>query len=141
MGNFKVGDTVKRVSTCGILAGLPAGKVGIVRVLRGTGFVGVEGYGGWLHNPASLELVTWDDELPPAPESVLYNACSDHGCSLEVSSLKANEYYDARIRIGVRNNCGAKQGKVAYLTPDAALQLAHDLRRMAMEIRRQERNG
>lgn len=80
-----------------------------------------------------------DDPLPPAPKSVLYNARSDQGCNLEVASLKANEYYDARIRIGVWNNVGAKQGKVTCLTPDAALQLAHDLTRMAMEIKRKEK--
>lgn len=68
MGKFKVGDAVKRVSKCCISAGLPAGEVGLVSVLRGLGFVEIEGYGGWLHSPETLELVTWDDELPPAPE-------------------------------------------------------------------------
>lgn len=84
-------------------------------------------------------LIEQDDPLPPAPESVLYNVRSDRGCNLEVASLPANEYYDARIRVGVWNNCGAKQGKVTCLTPDAALQLAHDLTRMAMEIKRKEK--
>lgn len=80
-----------------------------------------------------------DDPLPPAPESALYNALSDGGCNLEVAMLAANAYYDGRIRISVRNNQGAKQGKVTCLTPDAALQLAHDLNRMANEIKRRER--
>lgn len=141
MGNFKVGDVVERVSGCDLSDGLPAGEVGIVSVLHGNDFVEIGGYGDWEHYVKNLELVErGDDPLPPAPESVLYNARSDQWCSLEVSSLKANEYYDARIRIGVRNNCG-EHGKVTCLTPEAALQLAHDLRRMAMEIRRKERNG
>lgn len=84
-------------------------------------------------------LVEQDDPLPPAPESALHNALSDGGCNLEVAMLAANEYYDGRIRISVRNNQGAKQGKVTCLTPDAALQLAHDLNRMANEIKRRER--
>lgn len=82
-----------------------------------------------------------DDLLPPAPESVLYNIRSDQGCNLEAASLKANEYYDARIRIGVWSNRNPKQGKVTCLTPDAALQLAHDLTRMAMEIKRKEKQN
>lgn len=68
MVNFKAGDPVKRVSGWGPSAGLPAGKVGIVSALRGIGLVEIEGYGGRLHNTENLELVTLDDELPPAPE-------------------------------------------------------------------------
>lgn len=144
MHNFKAGDEAILVSV------EPHWKVQVgtkVRVHKPT--VGGAGPGYYVElstQPGSTRyyaehrLGPVDDPLPPAPESVLYNARSDQWCSLEVSSLKANEYYDARIRIGVRNNCG-EHGKVTCLTPDAALQLAHDLRRMAMEIRRKEKQG
>lgn len=129
MVNFKVGDTVKRVSGWGLSGGLPAGEVGVVSKSHDNGPVEIEGYGGRLHNPASLELVTQDDELPPAPESGLY---FNHD-GTRSASLKLEE---ETIALGTN----ASILKVR-LTPETALDLAYDLRRMAMEIRRKERNG
>ena len=129
MGNFKVGDAVKRVSECDISGGLPFGEVGIVSVLHGNDFVGIEGYGVWLHSTENLEPVTWDDGLPPAPESGLYfNHNGTRSASLELAEGVVALGTNASIR------------KVR-LTPETALDLAYDLRRMAMEIRRKERNG
>lgn len=143
MSNFKIGDVVKRLDA-GFLHHVGP-EPHVVTGVTTDGWLQVNHWRGlsgqeypWYAKYFTL-VDGGDDELPPAPESVLYNARSDKGCNLEVASLKANEYYDARIRIGVWNNCGAKQGKVTCLTPDAALQLAHDLRRMAMEIKRKEK--
>lgn len=139
MVNFKVGDAVKRVRGCGISAGLPAGKVGIVSVLRGTGFVEIEGYGGWLHNTENLELVTWDDELPPAPESVRYNDEYPDRTAYEQTWLDVKR---RTHRIYLESGqYGTSRGVGMEISPEAALQLAHDLNRMAMEIKRKEKQG
>lgn len=68
MVNFKIGDAVKRVSGWCLSDGLPVGEVGVVSKLHGNDLVEIEGCGNWLHITESLELVTLDDELPPAPE-------------------------------------------------------------------------
>lgn len=81
--------------------------------------------------------VTEDDPLPPVPDSVMYNA--GQGCRLEVATLPPNANYEARVRIGVFSNTLVYQGKCTCLEPDEALQLAHDLRRMAMQIKRNQK--
>lgn len=81
--------------------------------------------------------VTEDDLLPPVPDSVTYNA--GQGCRLEVAMLSPNQNYEARVRIGVFSNKFMYQGKCTCLEPDEALQLAHDLRRMAMQIKRNQK--
>lgn len=78
-----------------------------------------------------------DDPLPPVPDSVMYNA--GQGCRLEVATLPPNANYEARVRIGVYSNTLVYQGKCTCLEPDEALQLAHDLRRMAMQIKRNQK--
>lgn len=79
-----------------------------------------------------------DDPLPPVPGSVMYNA--EQASRLEVATLPPNaNYYEARIRIGVYSNAYVHQGRCTSLDPDAALQLAHDLRRMAMDIKRKQK--
>lgn len=81
-----------------------------------------------------------DDPLPPAPESVRYNEGAG-GFPFEVKSLRANEYHPNRIRLGVL--CGDREitHKYVVLDPDSALQLAHDLNRMANEIKRKEKQN
>lgn len=95
--------------------------------------------GGWvlserfdLYKAASQ--VEQDDPLPPAPESVRYN----------------DEYYDRsaykQTWLDVKQDpnqiyietgqYGEYKGVGIVLSPDAALQLAHDLNRMANEIKR-----
>lgn len=129
MVNFKVGDTVKRVSGWGLSDGLPVGEVGVVSKLRGNDLVEIEGCGNWLHTTESLELVTLDDELPPAPEGGLY---FNHN-GTRSASLKLEEEV-----IALSTNASLLKVR---LTPETALDLAYDLLRMAMEIRRKERNG
>lgn len=85
-------------------------------------------------------LVEQDDPLPPAPESVRYNEGAG-GFPFEVKSLRANADHPNRIRLGVL--CGDRgiTHKYVVIDPDAALQLAHDLTRMAMEIKRKEKQN
>lgn len=129
MHSFKVGDTVKRVRGWGLSDGLLIGEVGVVSALYGFDFVKIEGYDGWLHNTESLELVTLDDELPPAPESGLYfNHNGTRSASLELE----------KEVIALGTNASILKVR---LTPETALDLAYDLRRMAMEIRRKEKQG
>ena len=94
----------------------------------------VRGYTASYHLPP---LQPQDDPLPPVPDSVMYNA--GQGCRLEVATLPPNADYEARVRIGVFSNTFMYQGKCTCLEPDEALQLAHDIRRMAMEIKRNQK--
>lgn len=139
MNKFKIGDTVRRVDTWDLSVGLPSGEVGVVSALYGNDLVGIKGYGAWKHCTMNLELVEQvDDELPPAPGSVRYNE-GTVGFAFEVKSLVENTYHPNRIRLGVL--CGGRDitHKYVVIDPDTALQLAHDLRRMAMEIKRMEK--
>lgn len=101
------------------------------------------GWGVWserfdLYKAASQ--VEQDDPLPPAPESVLYVE-SDSPVGTDAKLLvKGSKYggllfelYAERKVDGVHAYAGMR------LDPDAALQLAHDLNRMANEIKRKEK--
>lgn len=139
MNNFKIGDTVRRVRTWGGSDGLRGGEVGVVSVLHGSNIVEIKGYGDWSHLTESLELVEQvDDELPPAPESVLYIGLQQHvHRRLQVTVCTAADggsVVDLHIGGGKLGD-----GKSCALDPDAALQLAHDLNRMANEIKRKEK--
>ena len=71
-----------------------------------------------------------DDELPPAPTSVSY--LKDDGRRKLVAKITGGY---VTLLLNLR-----KVSTLAYsLDPDAALQLAHDLRRMAMELKRKEK--
>lgn len=121
----KVGDTGKIITLYVLIDGEPAYVVELDKI-PGTRVV---------YKERRLELL--DDPLPPVPDSVMYNA--GQGCRLEVATLPPNANYEARVRIGVFSNTLVYQGKCTCLEPDEALQLAHDLRRMAMEIKRKQK--
>lgn len=143
MGNFKIGDTVRRVRALGCTYGLNAGEVGVVSTLYSNTLVGIEGYGGWCHLTETLELVERvDDELPPAPESVMYfNSIRDKGNDQCITVRPDNDpYYAGTLCISVHPRGDYTGYQSVALDPDAALQLAHDLNRMANEIKRKERN-
>lgn len=136
MVNFKIGDTVERVEAGA--GGLRAGERGIVTG-SSFGYVLIAGKGSWKHALWTLRLVDeQDDPLPPAPESVRYNEGAV-GFTFEVKSLGGNNPFPHRIRLGVLcGDCDITH-KYVCVDPDTALQLAHDLRRMAMEIKRKEK--
>nr|DAW27316.1 MAG TPA: hypothetical protein [Caudoviricetes sp.] len=136
MTKFKVGDVVERTVT-DVYCGLPSGEQGVVSKAVGN-LVWIKGYGDWCHLAESLRLAEQDDPLPPAPESVRYNEGAG-GFPFEVKSLRANAYYPNRIRLGVLCGDRAITHKYVVIDPDAALQLAHDLNRMANEIKRKEK--
>lgn len=83
-------------------------------------------------------MVEQDDPLPPAPESVLYIGLQQHvHRRLQVKVFKSADsgsVVDLHIGGGMLGD-----GKSCVLAPDAALQLAHDLNRMANEIKRREK--
>lgn len=78
-----------------------------------------------------------DDPLPPAPDSVRYYHWGHHDIHTDTYLNVHSGHFASgpRIRINDKDNRGIT------IDADAALQLAHDLRRMAMEIKRKGRNG
>lgn len=77
-------------------------------------------------------LIEQDDPLPPAPDSAMY--VNERCWAVGVRNL------GDVVQIGTGNPNSCNHGwTYATLDPDAALQLAHDLNRMANEIKRRER--
>ena len=146
MHNFKAGDVVVCMDNTRyanqVALGVPkvvhsvspCGKY--LRVLRED----VREIGGYHARDFSLFQEEQDDPLPPAPKSVRYNEGAI-GFPFEVKSLLGNDLFPHRIRLGVL--CGDRgiTHKYVCVDPDTALQLAHDLNRMANEIKRKERNN
>lgn len=149
MSKFKVGDKV--VASAG---------AGFIQLLQYT--QGVKDYytvthtsagGYWLQLDGKRrfgDLVPWcseyfelyqepDDELPPVPESVYYpdmytlltglRACK----GTSGLTVRKSPYTSEAISLSIDDS------KWTRLDADAALQLAHDLRRMAMDIKRKEK--
>lgn len=78
-------------------------------------------------------LETEDDPLPPAPESVMYISAT-RGVERQLRVQALGDRLDVHCGTDVRG-----EGRSVVLDPDAALQLAHDLRRMAMDIKRKQK--
>lgn len=85
------------------------------------------------------------DELPPVPDTVSYlNSKRDPGNDQRLVIDKDNGDGGGLMYIGVIPRKGSNRAKVEIginIDPDSALQLAHDLRRMAMAVRREGRDG
>ena len=93
---------------------------------RGT----VRGYGDYYTLPPIPQP---DEELPPAPDSALYINDVDWG-------LMVRHYGDASLLISSGDPRNIHSGWTGVtVSADAALQLAHDIRRMAMTIKRKEK--
>lgn len=89
-------------------------------------------------------LVEQDDPLPPAPKSVrYYNSFIMGNNDQNLTVEPAPEYPEGGLLHLLITPNSHSTRKVAPLSinmdPDAALQLAHDLNRMANEIKRRER--
>lgn len=142
MTKFKVGDVVERTVT-DVYCGLPSGEQGVVSKAVGN-LVWIKGYGDWCHLTESLRLAEQDDPLPPAPESVrYYNSFIMGNNDQNLTVEPAPEYpEEGLLHLLITPNSHSTRN-VAPLSinmdPDAALQLAHDLNRMANEIKRKER--
>lgn len=151
MSKFKVGDKVVVGEAC----------TGFMELLRYT--QGVRKYytitrtsagGYWLQLDGMKRYgdpVPWcseyfelyqepDDELPPVPDGVAYmNSKRDPGNDQRLVIDKDNGDGEGLMYIGVIPRKGSTRTKFEIginIDPDSALQLAHDLRRMAMDIKR-----
>lgn len=85
-------------------------------------------------------LETEDDPLPPAPESVLYRE-EDSPVGTDAGLLiKGSKYGGLLLELRAHRKSDGKSAWAGMrLDPDSALQLAHDLRRMAMQIKRKQK--
>lgn len=87
----------------------------------------------WYWNNFELYQEPGDDELPPVPDSVSY--LKENGRRKLVARING-DLVNVLLSLSYHNITDA----VGYsMEPDAALQLAHDLRRMAMDIKRKEK--
>ena len=147
---FKVGDKVVRKASCGE-DGFFLSKLGrdmyytVTSVVYGGGFIQIDGLvlpnnkHPWC--ACNFELYQEpDNELPPVPDKVAYmNSKRDRGNDQRLFLEKDNGYGEGLMYIGVVPKKGSTRAKVEIginIDPDSALQLAHDLRRMAMDIKR-----
>lgn len=125
--------------------------------------VDVDTDGCWLQLDGAQGICPWhwanfelyqepgDDELPPVPYSVMYfnsvrDEDNDQRLVVEITSESDKWSDEANAHIGVlviprTGSTRASKGIGINISPDAALQLAHDLRRMAMSIKRKEKAG
>lgn len=151
MSMFKVGDKVVRKEWCGedeyFISKLGSSPYYIVTsVSAGGRFIQVDGFitrsdrHPWYVNNFELYQEPEDGELPPVPASVTYvNSKRDPGNDQRLVLEKDNGDGEGLMYIGVVPKKGSTRAKVEIginIDPDSALQLAHDLRRMAMEIKR-----
>ena len=143
MSKFKVGDKVVRKESCGedefFLSKLGRDIYYIVTSVSDRGsFIQVDGFvTGSDNHPwcvSNFELYQEpEEELPPVPRSVSY--LKDNGHRKLVACINGS-LVNVLLSLSYRGSTDA----VSYsMEPDAALQLAHDLRRMAMKIKREQK--
>ena len=150
MSMFKVGDKVVRKEWCGedeyFISKLGGSPYYIVTSVSASGrFIQVDGFitssdrHPWYFNNFELYQEP-KDELPPVPDKVAYmNSKRDSGNDQRLVLNKDNGYGEGLMYIGVIPRKGSTRAQEEIginIDPDSALQLAHDLRRMAMEIKR-----
>lgn len=86
-----------------------------------------------------------DDELPPVPASVAYmNSKRNRGNDQRLVLGRPSWLEEGLLYIGIIPNAGSTRAEREIginMNPDAALQLAHDIRRMAMAVRREGIDG
>lgn len=139
MSNFKVGDKVVAVRE--FPGRLTRGKEYTIlsisydhwhRVRTDNGLVGC-------FSANAFKLAT-DDPLPQVPDSVAYlNTKRDPGNDQRLVLEKNSETNEGLLYIGIVPRKGSTRAEREIginMSPDSALQLAHDLRRMAMEVKR-----
>lgn len=84
-----------------------------------------------------------DDELPPVPDKVAYmNSKRGRGNDQRLVLDKDNGEGEGLMYIGVipRKGSSRAQKEIGInIDPDSALQLAHDIRRMAMAVKREQK--
>lgn len=150
---FKVGDKVQRINKIegktmrGEIVTKGPGLYTDIKLTEGAGIH----YAGDIYCGSAdfWQLIEEADELPPVPDSVMYfNSVRDEGNDqhLVVERTDCSEGWDdvSTEHIGLKvvprtGSTRAGESIGINLTPDAALQLAHDLRRLAMKIKREQK--
>ena len=155
MSMFKVGDKIVRKEWCGEdeyfiskLGGSPYYTV--TSVSPSDTFLQVDGFVDHIDkypwSAINFELYQEpDEELPPVPDSVMYYNSTTSADNFQHMLVQPHWELEGHLSIAIVKS-GKKLDPMAYgdvlalnLEPDAALQLASDLRRMAMEIKRKEK--
>ncbi|XAQ48537.1 hypothetical protein KpIITR008_25 [Klebsiella phage KpIITR008] len=151
MCKFKVGDKVVRTAESSAFRLIQGVKEYYIVTDVGTGgyWLQLDGVRDkedprpWYWNNFELYQEPGDDELPPVPSSVSYlNTKRERGNDQRLVLERDSETDEGLLYIVVvprKNSTRAEQGIGINMSPDAALQLAHDLRRMAMDIKRKEK--
>lgn len=97
-------------------------------------------YGGSIY---FWEVVEEADELPPVPDKVAYmNSKRNPGNDQRLVVDKDNGEEEGLMYIGIIPRKGSTRAQEEIginIDPDSALQLAHDLRRMAMSVKREQK--
>jgi hypothetical protein len=159
MHKFKVGDKVVRKEGMGkdtFFQDRLGGKMYYVVTSVSAGGYWLQ-LDGWCsnHNTHPWYVLNFElyqepkDELPPVPDSVMYfNSVRDNGNDQHLvleRTDRSDAWHDeatAHIGLKVAPRTGSKRAAEAIginLTPEAALQLAHDIRRMAMQVKREHK--
>ena len=153
MSKFKVGDKVVRLDgtpTVMFQKILGSKEYYIVTYVSNCGcWIQVDGVqhlgdaAPWSAINFKLYQEPGDDGLPPVPSSVTYlNTKRDPGNDQRLVLERPIWLEEGLLYIGIIPKDGstrAEQEIGINMSPDAALQLAHDLRRMAMDIKRKEK--
>lgn len=135
---FKVGDKVQRINK--IEGKTMRGEVvtkgpGLYIDIKLTEGAGIHHAGDIYDGSADFwQLIEEADELPPVPRSVSY--LKENGRRKLVASINGGSVVNVLLSL---DYCGKPEVLGYSMEPDAALQLAHDLRRMAMDIKRKEK--
>lgn len=153
MHKFKVGDKVVRTKDCGkdehFLSNLGQKIYYTVTSVIGDYWLQVDEWVDredkhpWYTLNFELYQEPEDEELPPVPASVAYmNSKRDPGNDQRLVIDKDNGDGEGLMYIGVIPRKGSTRAKVEIginIDPDSALQLAHDIRRMAMSVKREQK--
>lgn len=153
MGNFKVDDVVVCIDNSRygnqIKVGVPKLVDSVsscgqyLRVLRDDNGQ----LGGYSKEDFIIADTMLDDPLPPVPESVRYYNSYIFGHNdqhLVLDGHNASHPGMNLMYLGIVPRTGSTRADKEIginMDADTALQLAHDLRRMAMEIKRKEKNN
>lgn len=140
---FKVGDKVQRTNKVegktmrGVIVTNGPGPAIDIKLTEGAGnYAAGDIYGGIIY---FWEVIEETDELPPVPASVYYPDMFELLTGIRAAggtsglTLRKSPYTSSAVSLSIDDS------KWTRLDADAALQLAHDLRRMAMDIKRKEK--
>lgn len=142
MSNFKVGDAVVAVRE--FPGQLTRGKEYTILSISYEGWHRVRTDNGTVDGfTANAFKLATDDPLPPVPDSVAYlNTKRDRGNDQRLVLEKDNGLGEGLMYIGVIPRKGSTRAQEEIginIDPDSALQLAHDIRRMATSVKREQK--